>query len=172
MRLGQFKLLEVYKQVFQACVFLFRLAEVGAVEADVAEDAAAVLAAHLLAVGVFKLGQRHVDKLADVVVGAVAEQIVERTLLGHHETLVPHGAGGALPVALILLKMLGILGFVDIADVLQEEHSQDVVLILARVNESAERVAGFPYNPVYLCLVDFWCFHYFMLFCSSVTVAI
>ena len=42
-----------------------------------------------------------------------------------------------------------------IGDVLDEEHDQDVVLILAGVDGAAKRIAGFPQYSVDLVLVDF-----------------
>ena len=68
---------EVDKQLFQSGVALLRFAEVAAVETDVAEDAAAVLAAQLFAVIVFKIRQTDVDLLSDIWIVAVLEEVVE-----------------------------------------------------------------------------------------------
>ena len=66
MRLVQVNTLKILQKVSQPCVFLFRLAQIGTIKADVAENAAAVLAAHLLAVGFLEVGQCFVNQFANV----------------------------------------------------------------------------------------------------------
>ena len=154
-RLVQRELAEIGEQIFQPGILLLGLAQIGRIETDVAEDAAAVFAAHLLAVGILEVGQRHVDELANVVGRAVLVEVVERTGLGHHEALVTHGTGRPLPVALVALQIFGILGFVDIADILQEEHRQHIILILAGVDDASKGIAGFPDYPIDLRLACF-----------------
>ena len=141
--------------MFQPGVALLRFAKVAAVEADVAEDAAAVLAAQLFAVGKFEVGQRNVDQFADIGLVAVLEEVVERTLLGNLEPFAAHGPLGTLRIAVVALEVLLVFRLADVADVLQEQHRENVVLVLAGVNHAPEGVAGLPYDFVNLFLCNF-----------------
>ena len=146
---------KVDKQLLQSGVALLRFAEVAAVEADVAEDAAAVLAAQLFAVFVFKVRQANINELADIGFVAVLEKVVERTLLGNLEPFAAHGPLCTLRIAVVALEVLLVFRLADIADVLQEQRREDVVLVLTGVNHAPEGVAGLPYDFVNLFLCNF-----------------
>lgn len=83
------------------------------------------------------------------------EEVVERTLLGNLESFAAHGPLGTLRVAVVTLEVLLVFRFADVADVLQEQYRENVVLVLAGVNHAPEGVAGLPYDFVNLFLCNF-----------------
>ena len=135
---------EVLEQVHEPDVALLGLAEVRfAVEVDVAEHAL-----QLGLVGIFDAGQRLVDALADVRLLALRVQVIEVALLRQHEALTRHGALDALLVAAVTRAVLLELFLAQVRQVLHEQHHQDVVLVLRRIDRAAKRIAGAPYDVV------------------------
>src|SRR5690606_11383438 len=131
---------EVLEQHLQARVSLAGLAEVGfAVEVDVAEDAL-----QLGLVGVLDLLQGLVDELSEVGLVALLLEVVVARALGEDEAFALEAAADALVVVAVALLELGVVLGPDVGDVLEEEHDEQVVLVLAGVDGAAEGVAGAP----------------------------
>ena len=146
---------KIDEQLFQPHVALFGLAEVATIETDVAENAATVLAAQLLAVGEFEIGQRDVDQLADIGLVASFVEVIERTVFGHLKPLTAHGPLRPLRIAVVALEILPEFRFAHVADVFQEKHREDIIFVLAGVDDASESVAGFPHHFVDVVLGDF-----------------
>lgn len=71
-----------------------------------------------------------------------------------HEFLVTHPPQQALFILSELLLVLLIMVAPHIRNVFQEQHHQNVVLMLRRVHRPAKRVAGLPENGIDFVLRD------------------
>ena len=141
---------EVLKQVLEAAVPVLGLAEVGlAVEVDVPK-----YVLELGPVRVLDLFEADVDQLADVRRVTTLVQILEMRLRWHDEPLPAERPLHANLVALVPLLQFFLLVGPDVAHVLEEEHDQQVVLVLGRVQRTAKCVAGPPESVVDLLLRD------------------
>ena len=158
-------LVEILQQLLEAAVAVLGLAEIGlAVEVDVAEDAFQ-LGLVLLFDGV----QGDVDQLADigrvalfveaVVIGQepvlhLARLMVLQLGIGEDEALALQPAADARVVVAVLLAVLFEVVVPEVGDVFQEQHHQDVVLVLRRIDNAPEGVACGPRRVVDVLLVD------------------
>ena len=141
---------EVFQEVPEAAIAVLGAAEVGlGVEVDVAEHAV-----ELGAVGVFDGRQRPVDALADVGLVALFVEVVEARPHRQDEALALQPAADARLVASEPLPVGGNVVVPQVGDVLQKQHHQDVVLVLAGIHDAAEGVAGGPRRLVHLGLCD------------------
>ena len=167
-RRAQVELGEIAQQVFQPTVAVLGLAEVRlAVEVDVAEHAF-----KLGFVGLLDMVQHDVDQLAEVgrlaplkqgievgqeTIGDLAGLFILELDIGQDEALALQLAADTLFVVPVFLLVLGVVVGPLIADVLQEQHHQDVVLVLRRVDDAAEGVAGGPGGVVNFLLRNLVC---------------
>ncbi len=160
-------LVDVLQQQFEAAIAVPGLAEVGlGVEVDVAEHAF-----ELDPVGLLDGIQHHVDEFADIgfvaafveavvvgdeAVGDLAALLVLQFDPRQDEALPLQPAADAHIVVAILLAVFFVVVAPGVRDVLEEQHHQDVVLVLGRVHHPPEGVAGRPGSIVDVFLVDFW----------------
>ena len=141
---------EVVQQVLQALVALFGAPQRGlGVEVDVAEDAF-----QLLLVGVLDGFQRHVDDFAQVGRVALGVERGEIGAFGQLKLLETHAPADARLVVAELRPVGVVVVAPYVGDVLDEQHHQDVVLVLGRVHRAAKGVARPPQDGVDLVLAD------------------
>lgn len=141
---------EVFEEMFEAGVAILGLAELAlGVEVHLAEDAF-----EFGLVGFLDLFEGDVDALADVGFVAQGVETVELGTDRELEAFASEAAGDAGFVALELNEVGGAVVFDDVADVFHEQHHEDVVLVVGRIDDAAECVAGFPGDIVDLGLVD------------------
>ena len=82
-------------------------------------------------------------------------QLLEGGTVRELEAFTFEGAGEADLIVAVFLDQLGAVRLMRVGDILEEQHHQDVVLILGRIDRSAEGVAGLPGSRVDLVLGDF-----------------
>ena len=164
-RWTQVELGEIFQQIFQATVAILGLAEVGfGVEVDVAKDAI-----ELGLVGILDAVEHDVDEFADVgsiaplveaveISGEALDDLAGFFVLeldeGQREALAIQLAPDTLVVIAVLLAIGVVVVLPEVADVFQEQHHQDVVLVLRRIDDAAECVAGGPCGAVDILLGD------------------
>ena len=156
----QGRLGEILQQVFEAAVAVFGAAKTGfGVEVDVAEDAL-----QLGAVDVLDGLKGDIDQLADVGGVALGVEVIEACTLGQDEPLPLQAPADARLVVAILLAIGCLVVLPKVGDGLQEQHHQDVVLVLPRINGAPKGVAGGPGGLVDLLLGD-WVGHWGWCWC-------
>ena len=146
-------LVKVGDKVLEQAVALFGRTKAGfVVEVDAPEHPF-----ELGAVSVFNAGQDAVDEVAEVMVGAVGDDVVEGGAFGHHEPLAAELALEQRFVVSVLGAELLTLVIPDVGEVLEEEEHKDVILVLGAVDGATEGVAGAPEGGVDLVLG--WALH-------------
>jgi hypothetical protein len=135
---------EVYEEIFEPGIPVFRLAQLVAVEVDVPEYGRPVLAAELFAVGFFKIDQGRIDELPDIGIVPVFEKGIERRIFRDDEPLVLHRILRAFGIPVVFFQMFVMLVPIYVAHVFDEQHREDVILVFARVDDPAKRAAGVP----------------------------
>ena len=153
----QTRLSEVLQNVLEAAVAVFRLAETNLrVEIDVAEDTI-----QLWFVRLFESIEHHVDQLTDIVAVAPLIETVETRKKGLDDLALLVSVLDRLQLETLALKpspdskvTLGMVAefrkhvvvvlVPDIADVLQKEQGEDVVLILLGIDHSTKSIASGP----------------------------
>ena len=151
----ELRAMEVFHQVLEAVVAILGFAKVAlAVEVDVAEHAF-----ELGLVGFLDGVEHDVDEFADVGLVAPLVQAVEvgqKTILHfaglrvfefrhrNHETFSFQSATDAYFVVTIFFFVLCVMIFPHIGDVFQEQHHQNVVLVLCRIDDPAKGIACGP----------------------------
>ena len=107
----QIQFMEIFQQIAERGVLLLHVTKIDLrIEVDGTEDVA-----ELAAVVFLDMGQGDVDLLADFMFGPVVIQIIERGFLIDREPLAPHGAFHTLFIATVLLHVLGLFFFRDVA---------------------------------------------------------
>ena len=144
----EFGLGEILKHVLEAAVAVLWAAEIGfGVEVDISEHAF-----EFRAVRVFNLFQRDIDQLTDISLAALLIKIiVARTFRQNEAFALETAANTGIVVAILFLVGFDVVG-PEVRDVLQEQHHQDVVLILGRIDGATEGVARCPGGLVDLLL--------------------
>ena len=139
---------EILEEVDEAAVAVLHPSEVGfRVEVDVAENAF-----ELRTVRVLDLLQGDVDQLANIRFSTPFVQIVETRTVGQDEALAFQPATDpALVIPVTLPKTLHAV-VPQVRDVLEEQHHEDVVLVLTGIDDAPEGVAGGPGGLVDLLL--------------------
>src|SRR5207248_6287091 len=137
----QTRVREILEEMLEPKVALPGLVEVSlTVEVDVAEHAF-----QLGFVRVFDFLQGDVNPLADVRLSAHRVQVLEVALFRQYEPLTYHCSLDALFISGISLGVFVQLFRAKIGEVLYEQHYEDVILVLRRVDRSAECVTRTPY---------------------------
>ena len=141
---------EVFQKILEAAIAVLDPTEISLrVEVDVAEHAF-----ELGAVGVLDLLKRDVDEFADIGLVAPLMQFVEARPLGQDETLALQPAADAR----LVVAVPGAVGFdvvvPQVRNILQEQHHQDVVLVLTGINDAPKGVTGGPSGLVDLLLSE------------------
>ena len=98
----------------------------------------------LSAVVFFDVVQCHIDFLADFSVVPVGIEIVEGGLLVHCKAFPAHGPFHPAHIPVILFDIPFAPLFGNIAEVLYEQHREDIVFIAGTVDFAAETITGVP----------------------------
>ena len=141
---------EILEEVLQTAVAVLRPAEIRfRVEGDVAEDPL-----ELGAVSILDVLQYDVDQFADVGFVALLVELPEARPLRHHEALGLEAATDAGLVAAVPLPVGLDVVVPEVRDVIQEQHHEDVVFVLAGVDDALEGFAGVPggWGGISICL--------------------
>ena len=150
----QIQTVEILQQVAQGSVLLFGFTKVYLrVEIDGPE-----YIAQLSAVVFLDVVQCHIDFLADFSVVPVGIEIVESGLLVHCKAFPAHGPFHPAHIPVILFDVLLAPLFRNIAEVLHEQHGEDVVFIAGTVDLAAETITGVPqdlFNIFSVCHLHF-----------------
>src|SRR5690606_22721249 len=105
-----------------------------------------------------------VDQLADIGLVPLGVEVVEAGALWQDEALALEAAANAGHVVAILLAVGLEMVVPEVRNVLQEQHDEDVVLVLAGIDGAPEGVAGRPGGLIDLLLgnlighqaISFW----------------
>lgn len=135
---------KVGEQVLETGVLVFGFAEVVAIEIDASENPRSVFARKFFPVRVFEVPEGDIDEFSDVRFVTVVEQVIERGMLGHYETLVLHRICRAFGISAIFFEILAVLVLMDVAHIFQEEHREHVIFVRTRIDDSAESITSFP----------------------------
>ena len=150
----QIQTVEILQQVAQGSVLLFWFTKIHlGVEIDSPE-----YIAQLSAVVFFDVVQCHIDFLADFSVVPVGIEIVEGGLLVHCKAFPAHGPFHPAHIPVILFDVLLAPLFRNIAEVLHEQHGEDVVFIAGTVDLAAKTITGVPqdlFNIFSVCHLHF-----------------
>ena len=136
----QIQTVEILQQVAQGSVLLFWFTEVYlGVEVDSPE-----YIAQLSAVVFLDVVQCHIDFLADFSIVPVGIEIVEGGLLVHCKAFPAHGPFHPAHIPVILFDIPFASLFGNIAEVLYEQHGEDIVFIAGTVDLATETITGVP----------------------------
>ena len=182
-RLGlhvELRLVEIFQELLEAAVAVLGLAEIGlAVEVDIAE-----YPFEFTLVALFNMVENDIDQLADIgrrpaLIEAVVSgrKLIQNRLFaglfillrkpycGKNKTFTLQLAADASIVIAVLLPILFVVVLPDIGDVFQKQHHEDVILVLCRIDNPPEGVAGRPCRVVDVFLIDFAA-HFLFSFCK------
>ena len=139
---------EILQHILEPAVAILDPTEIGfGIEVDVAEHTF-----QLGAVGVLDLLQGDVDLLANIGFVPLFVEVVEAGTLRQDEPLALQPAANTRPVTAVLLAVALDVVVPEIRDVLQEQHHQDVVLVLTGIDDAPEGIASRPSRLVNLLL--------------------
>jgi hypothetical protein len=119
------------------------------IEIDIAENAF-----QLLAVGVLNGIERDIDQFADIGSAALIVEGIKIAVVREYEALTCHTAADALLILAILLAIQRVMIVPHIRNIFEEQHYQDIVFVLGRIDRAPERVTGAPENTIDLILAD------------------
>jgi len=105
-------------------------------------------------VGLLDVFEGDVDALADVGLVALGVETVEVGGVGELKTFAGKTTGDADRVTFIFSRVTVAVIFNDVADVFHEQHHEDVVLVVRRIEAATEGIAGTPRDVVDLVLID------------------
>ena len=127
------------------------LAEIGlGIEIDIAGYTGEFLFA-----GFFNMLQGDIDNLTDISLIGLIIDIMESAAFRQHEALALQTAQDGFFVITVLFYQDVVVFLPDIGDLFDEQHDQNIVFILRRIDRPPKGIAGIPEYAIDFILINF-----------------